>query len=194
MRTKLYFKDKPTKEFSNIPAFSPKSTWTPPNGHPNLEVYLSQIENEVFKISKEQLGYSNLSKLEWEAIRSLAGDGSIVIKKADKGSCMVVWDRLDYLMEAEKQLKDRKVYQEVKFSENILTDLVEKSNTMFKKLRRKGVISEKELKYFSFEYKKATNLGKLYLLPKIHKRLKNVPGRPVISNCKTQTEKSIRVS
>ena len=102
---------------------------------------------------------------------------------------MVVWDRLDCLMEAEKQLKDRKVYQEVRFSENILTDLVEKSNTMFKNLRRKGVISEKELKYFSFEYKKATNLGKLYLLPKIHKRLKNVPGRPVISNCGTPTEK-----
>ena len=73
---------------SNIPAFSPKSTWTPPNGHPNLEVYLSQIENEVFKIPKEQLGYSNLSKLEWEAIRSLAGDRSIVIKIADKGSSL----------------------------------------------------------------------------------------------------------
>ena len=30
--------------------------------------YLSQIENGVFKIPKEQ--FSNLSKLEWEAIRS----------------------------------------------------------------------------------------------------------------------------
>ena len=119
----------------------------------------------------------------------MAGDRSIVIKKAGKGSCVVVWDRLDYLMEVEKQLKDRKVYQEVSFSENILTDLVEKSNTMFRNLRRKGVISEKELKYFSFEYKKVTNLGKLYLLPKIHKRLKNVPGRPVISNYGTPTEK-----
>ena len=40
MRTKWYFKDEPTKEFSNIATFSPKSTWTPPNGHSNLEVYL----------------------------------------------------------------------------------------------------------------------------------------------------------
>ena len=32
-------------------------------------------------------------------------------------------------------------------------------------------------------------LGKFYLLPKIHKRLENVPRRPVISNCGTATEK-----
>ena len=62
-----------------------------------------------------------MSKLEWEAIRSLAGDKSIGIKKADKGSCVVFWDRLDYLMEAEEPLKDRKVYQEIRFTENILT-------------------------------------------------------------------------
>ena len=68
----------------------PKSTWTLGNGYPNLEVYLSQTENEVFKYPKEQLGYSNLSKLEWEAIRSLAGDRTIVIKKAGKGSLAIV--------------------------------------------------------------------------------------------------------
>ena len=134
--------------------FSSKSTWTPRNGHPNLEVYLSQIENEGFKISKEQLGYSNLRKLEWEVIRSLVGERSILIKKAVKGSCVIVWDKLDYLMEAEKQLKDLKVYQEVKFSENILTDLVEKSNTMFKNLRRKGVISEKNSSIFLLNTRK----------------------------------------
>ena len=55
------------------------------------------------------------------------------------------------------------------YNENILIDLVEKSKAMLKNLRRKGIISEKELKCFSFEYKKATNLGKPYLLPKIQK-------------------------
>ena len=54
----------------------------------------------------------------------------------------------------------------------------------------KGSITEKELKYFLYNYKNACNLGKLYLLPKIHKRLFNVPGRPVISNCGTPTEKA----
>ena len=36
----------------------------------------------------------------------------------------------------------------------------------------------------------STNLGKPYLLPKIHKRLSDIPGRPVISNCGTPTEKA----
>jgi hypothetical protein len=33
-------------------------------------------------------------------------------------------------------------------------------------------------------------IGRLYLLPKIHERLSDVPGRPVISNCGTSTEKA----
>ena len=37
---------------------------------------------------------------------------------------------------------------------------------------------------------KVSNLGKLYLLPKMHKRLANIPGRPVISNCGSGTEKA----
>ena len=51
------------------------------------------------------------------------------------------------------------------------------------------LICEKELKYFTYNFKKASNLGKLYFLPKIHKRLSAVSGSPVISNCATPTEK-----
>ena len=46
------------------------------------------------------------------------------------------------------------------------------------------------MKYFLYDYKNATKLGKLYFLPKIHKKLFNVPGRPVISNYGTPTEKA----
>ena len=59
----------------------------------------------------------------------------------------------------------------------------------FRDLKTKGFIAEKELKYFTYEYKKACNLGKMYLLLEIHKRLSDVPGRSVISNCGIPTEK-----
>ena len=133
--------------------------------------------------------YSNLSQEERRAVRSLADDRSIVIKKADKGSCDVVWDRWDYIKEAEKQLGDSTVYGEINYNKKILSQLVDVSNKYFKKLNSIGHISYKEMKYFTYKYKKTCNLGKLYLLPKIHKRIFNMPARPVISNCRTPTEK-----
>ena len=151
-------------------------------------MYLSHVENQLFSIVDEPIGYSNLSKEEWVAMTSLADDRSIVIKKADKGSCIVVWDRNDYLREAEKQLKDQNVYRKVDLKDKNLSQLVDCSNRFFRILKRKGHIMEKELKYFSYEFKKSCNLGKLYLLPKIHKSLEKVPGRPVISNCSTPSE------
>ena len=83
-------------------------------------------------------------------------------KKADKGSCIVVWDRDDYLSEAEKQLYDKAIYKDVSFNEKILSDLVGSNNKIFRSLERKGDISKKEIKYFLYDYKNATNLGKLY--------------------------------
>ena len=132
----------------------------------------------------------NLTKEEWLAMRSLAEDGSVIIKPADKGSCLVVWDREDYLAEGYKQLSDTFTYGEVnKYNEKLLSQLIEKSNSFFRSLCDKKLISEKELRYFLFNFKNASCLGKMYLLPKIHKRLQDVPGRPVISNCGTPTEK-----
>ena len=37
----------------------------------------------------------------------------IVIKEADKGSAVVVWDKKDYLMETENQLPSKETYEEV---------------------------------------------------------------------------------
>ena len=134
-------------------------------------------------------GYSNFSKEEWQSLRSLVDDRNIVINKSDKGACVVVWNRNDYIIEAEKQLNNKSVYKNVIFKEKILQDLAEASNNIFESIRGNGKMTEKQLKYFTIAHKKATNLGKMYLLPKIQKRLFNVPGRPVISNCGSPIEK-----
>ena len=100
-----------------------------------------------------------------------------------------MWDGEDYLAEAEKQLQDIDIYEDTDFKESDLVKLVEKSNTMFQSLRRKNLIAEKKLKYFSYQYKRSTKFGKMYPLPKIHKGLDNVPGRPVISTVEHQQKK-----
>ena len=97
---------------------------------------------------------------------------------------------MDYLLEAERQLNDSTVYKSFNFREKLLTDLVESSNNIFLNLKRKDLISQKGFKYFAYEFKKSTNLGKLYFLPKIHKILSAVSARPFISNCDTPTEKA----
>ena len=50
-------------------------------------------------------------------------------------------------------------------------------------------ISENEHKCFTYNFNKATNLGKFYFLPKIRKRFSSVPGKPVIPNSGTPAEK-----
>ncbi len=41
----------------------------------------------------------------------LKSDRSIVIKEADKGSAVVVWDREDYVAEAKRQSSNGEVYE-----------------------------------------------------------------------------------
>ena len=74
MRLKWSLRNEPTPSVSETPAFITKSSWNPPKGHPCLEIYLSQVEKELFKLAVSRLGYSNFTKEEWIAIRSLADD------------------------------------------------------------------------------------------------------------------------
>ena len=64
MRFKWYFRNDPTRDFSEKLSFTPKSSSKPPTGHPNLEVFLSELEKQIFKIVDSKLGYSNFSKEE----------------------------------------------------------------------------------------------------------------------------------
>ena len=92
MRNKWHFRENVTGDFSEIP-FRPKSTWTPLKGYPSLEMFLSQVEKELFEYVPQRVRNDNLCKNEWQILKTLIEDNSIIIKPADKGSCVVVWDR-----------------------------------------------------------------------------------------------------
>ena len=72
--------------------------------------------------------------------------------------------------------------------EEVINDTSTLESTIFNalsKIRARGDLSADNLGYF---FNKDPKFARFYLLPKIHKRLHNVPGRPVISNCGYYTE------
>ena len=107
----------------------------------------------------------------------MKNDKNIVIKGADKGSAVVVWDREDYVKEAEKQLGSSDVYEEVPVDPEPLISTIHKT---IEKIRKRGDLKKEIIKYFEVKDPKFTRFN---LSTKIHKRLYYVLGRPVRSNC-----------
>ena len=135
------------------------------------------------EIPKEK--YNNLTSKERLALYDLKNDKNIVIKGADKGSAVVVWDREDYIKEAEKQLGDSDVYEEAPHDPESLISTIHRT---IEEIRKRGDLKKETIKYFEV---KDTKFARFYLLFKIHKQLHNEPGRPVIPNCGYYTEESV---
>ena len=182
LRLKWHFRHE-EEEFSTNP-FKHKSTYHPKNEDAAIEVYLSTIEEQILGIHEQGSNYSNLTVDEREALRTLRNDSEIIIKSADKGSGVVVWDKEDYLKEADSQLSDASIYEEIDYDPS--SALEEMISECVNSIRDRGDIMDPDtLQFFSVDNPK---LGRFYLLPKIHKRLCRVPGRPVISNSGYYTE------
>ena len=46
MHIRWNFRDQPSEDFADKPAFFPKSNWKPPPGHPCLELFSSQLKKK----------------------------------------------------------------------------------------------------------------------------------------------------
>ncbi|CAB4014607.1 Hypothetical predicted protein [Paramuricea clavata] len=132
--------------------------------------------------ANEQINHGQMADI--QEYSNLKEYSDIVIKKADKGSAVVVWGLDEYRKEAYRQLKDDDVYE--KFLDNPINKVVALIDEKLHNYAREGKITQANLKYLKGEN---LNLGRFYLLPKIHKSLVDVPGRPVVSNCGTPTER-----
>ena len=132
----------------------PKSKFNPHNMDEAIELHLSSLEEKLMKVEVEvpKDKFNNLTKSERKALYDLKNDTSIVIKSADKGSPVVVWDREDYIKEAEKQLSDEQVYEEVSNDAAPLLKTISKTKKM-------GCSEKGQLGLFYYER------------PKIHKVL-----------------------
>ena len=79
-------------------------------------------------------------------------DKSIIIKGADKGAAVIVWDHEDYLKEANKKLEDKEVYLEVQNDSSALVSTICKS---LERVRKRWDLSQD---IFNFSYLKTPNL------------------------------------
>ena len=174
--------DRPNSDSNTTTPFSHSkfknpSKWNPPcpmtlghMGMTNAEELLSP--NPETNTHKRY----NLTKEERSAKQSLFKNKNIVIKKADKGSAVVVQNQSDYLREGFRQLSDRNFYrlQEgnlTSYHNDIIREEVER-------MVNSKEISRKTADYLIIENPKTANF---YLLPKIHKNIIPPPGRPIVS-------------
>ena len=93
--------------------FKPKSKFNPRIKDAAIELYSSSLEEKPMKIGVLKDKFNNLTNSQRKALYDLKNDYSIVIKSADKDSAVVEWDREDYIKAADKQLGDKRVYEEV---------------------------------------------------------------------------------
>ena len=163
LRLLWHFRNEESITISN--PFKNKSTFNPKGKDAAIELYLSRLEEEIMAIDTK-LSYSNLTKEERLTLNSLRDDTTIIIKEADKGSGVVVWDRMGYLKEAEKQLGNKETYEEL--SSDPVSPLISIVKGCLSRVKNRGDIPNETLEYFFINKPK---LGRFYLLPKIHKRL-----------------------
>ena len=163
--------------------FKNPSLWVPPPCLP-LEIFIAQNNQDLFKSKIHTPRRQNITKEQRSAIRELYSNPNIVIKPADKGGATVIWDKSDYIKEGMRQLSDVNFYRQTD------TDL-SKQHYDDIKIKIDDMVTNKEIddSCASFLSNPKYRTSNFYMLPKIHKRLDNPPGRPIVSGNGCPTER-----
>ena len=180
--TFITFNKSKDKKFKTPSRYSPPPKTYPPELD-ELHIILKQ---ELRKLPGNVRIKDNLTKADRLALKELSNRSDLVIKKADKGSSIVVMDREDYIFEAERQLGVSKHYKQIdepQFPKNC-----EIFNQILNEMRLKKLISMKEYNFLRTSRDSRERI--FYLLPKIHKEAhkgtvakKNPPGCPNCERC-----------
>ncbi|CAF3418116.1 unnamed protein product [Rotaria sp. Silwood2] len=116
----------------------------------------------------------NITDEEFKALKALKDNKNIIICRADKGNCIVVLDKQDYIKKAEEILKLKQFQRTEK---SLLNEKEKSMNSHILKLLKDKVI-DKQL-YWRI-HSTASSLATMYGQPKVHKL--DYPLRPIISS------------
>ena len=199
-KLKCKFLFQKTAEDNKIHPFRTNSGFDPKNHVEPIQTYIDKTKLELSSIQTQNIN-DNLSASERRCLKDLKSRKDIIIKKADKNNMRVIMHKSDYIKEGERQLNSKYYSHQPKFE---LQDLVNLIQDKLSDMKIKGVLDDTT---YNFLQPKQFNarLGRLYFLPKIHKIDIDVfheikrngcckssispPGRPIISQIGTPTEK-----
>lgn len=183
-----------------------KSDWEPPE-HKIAEDLINELNtleqslNNVCMKAKER----NLSQPQNECMTNLAKNrDNLIIRKADKGSAVVILSREDYIWEGLRQLEDPEYYQPLEqpmYMQTIplLEEVLEELEDLYGEVGGRSIngwcgINTKQREYLSPWTYRTVRERLFYMLPKIHKDpakwskpFKIPPGRPIISDCGSES-------
>ena len=177
-----------TEAQENLLAYGPNFAITPRN--PPIGEYIAAVEQtcqkmahgeaeelraEVKAVFKKTLHpKANITREEQKAMKELKKDTNRVILTADKGSCLVVMDKEEYIHKAQDLLKEN-TYRVI--PEDPTNKQKNKLILLLKKIKNEGGINEEKYKNM---YPTGAGISKFYGLPKVHKA--GVPLRPIVSS------------
>ena len=160
-----------------------KSKYNPPMGSNNLETVITMnelgLQNSIPPCPRKK----NTEPDHLRALKELSANTNIVIKPADKGGATVIQNGADYVAEGLK-------LGEQSFYKPLDSDLTTEHNTKIiahlDNMLKRGEITERVARFLVTE---EPHTAQLYLLPKVHKNVTPVPGRPIVSANESPTER-----
>ena len=173
---------RPFADTNSLRKIKEKSNWRAPLGSAALETFINMNEIVSSKMSNQKIAKQNIDENERKALKNLSKNKSITIKQADKGGSVVVLNTRDYITEAERQLGDTNTYQPQK------NDLTEKFNQEVNKMLDK-MVENQEITNKVAGILRVKKVRTPHFLPKIHKKQRPPPGRPIVSGNGCVTEK-----
>lgn len=172
-----------TSENVNVKYTNP--TFYPPKSRvPALDVFQSRVENDLVSLkrkntkqmSSHNLHHNNLSREHRKALTAIRDNPYLVVKRADKGGSVVVFDKGLYRQLALDSLTDTSTYRLLTTDPS--TVFRDKLEVLLSEGVAIGAITEKEKRYLCPAF---PIIAIFHGLPKLHKEVFPPALRPIIS-------------